>query len=183
MPSPFRIPVTSRGYEQAFFTAATLPVLGTDRLSLRAPSLSDFEIYADIVCGPRGAFLGGPMTRDDAWLDYAQLCAGWILRGHGVWTVTLQNEPIGFVLIGVEPGDEAHELGFIFTQDAEGEGYAFEAAKAALEHARDTLHLPELVSYIAAANTRAIALALRLGAKQRGTHDGCRVYRYWGPRG
>ena len=180
---PTHIPVTPRGYEQAFFTSATLPVLSTERLSVRAPNLDDFEVYASIACTERGKHLGGPKTRAEAWADYAQMCATWVLRGHGIWTVTSDSVPIGFVRIGTEPGDESHELGFMFTEACEGHGYAHEASQAALLHARDTLHLPELVSYIHASNTRAIALAERLGAKHRGTLNGNRVYRYWGPRG
>lgn len=180
---PDHIPVTRRGYEQAFFTSATLPVLTTERLSVRAPSLDDYEVYASIACSERGKYFGGPMTREAAWTDYAQMCATWVLRGHGIWTVTADSAPVGFVLIGTEPGDEAHELGFMFTEAGEGHGYAYEASKAALFHARDTLHLPELVSYIHASNARAIALAERLGGKHRGSLNGNRVYRYWGPRG
>lgn len=183
MLSPMDIPVTRRGIEQAVFTSATLPVLTTGRLSLRAPVLDDFEVYASIACSERGKFFGGPMTPENAWADFAQMCATWVLRGHGIWTVTADSAPIGFVLIGTEPGDEAHELGFMFTPAGEGHGYAFEASKAALLHARDTLHLPELVSYVDAANARAVALAERLGGKHRGSLNGSRVYRYWGPRG
>ena len=150
---------------------------------MRAPNLDYFEVYASIACTERGKHLGGPKTRAEAWADYAQMCATWVLRGHGIWTVTSDSVPIGFVLIWTEPGDESHELGFMFTEAGEGHGYAHEASQAALLHARDTLHLPELVSYIHASNTRAIALAERLGAKHRGTLNGNRVYRYWGPRG
>lgn len=46
MSVPDHITVTQRGYEKAFFTPATLPVLTTERLSMRAPSLDDYEIYA-----------------------------------------------------------------------------------------------------------------------------------------
>jgi RimJ/RimL family protein N-acetyltransferase len=183
MLSPMDIPVTRRGYEQAHFTCATLPVLSTQRLTLRGPTLDDFVVYAGIACSERSKHFGGPMTRETAWVDFAQMCATWVLRGHGLWTVTRENVPMGFVLIGTEQGDAAHELGFIFTEEGEGQGYASEAARAGLEYARDTLHLPELVSYIGVANNRAIAVAERLGAKHRGSLRGARVYRYWGPRG
>ena len=31
--------------------------------------------------------IGGPFTREEAWLDFSQLVAGWILRGFGLWAV------------------------------------------------------------------------------------------------
>lgn len=151
--------------------AGLVPVLTTRRLTLRAPRADDFAIYAAIACGARGVGIGGPMTRDEAWYDFASLSAAWMLQGHGGWTITITEtgKAIGFVLIGAEPGDEAPELGYLLAEDAEGHGFASEAACAARDYGFATLQLPELVSYIFPANTRSIALAQRLGAVQTGT--------------
>lgn len=145
-----------------------LPTLATDRLILRAPRVTDFEVYAEIACSDRGAHIGGPMSREDAWLDFAQVTATWILHGHGVWTIGHASQVAGFVLLGFEPGDREPELGFLLRAEAEGKGIAFEAALAARRYAFDELGWDTLVSYIAPENARSIALARRLGARLDG---------------
>ena len=156
--------------EMAAQFAALVPVLQTERLTLRAPRADDFPAYASIACGPRGDGIGGPMTQEDAWYDFASLSACWMLQGHGGWSVELTETGalLGFVLIGAEPGDAEPELGYLITEGAEGKGYAFEAAIAARDYAFQTLRLPGLVSYIFPANGKSIALAERLGAVRVG---------------
>ncbi|MDF0601767.1 GNAT family N-acetyltransferase [Psychromarinibacter sp. C21-152] len=162
---------------------ARIPVLTTDRLTLRAPRLEDFALHAEIACSPRGAGIGGPMSRGEAWADFIQLTGTWLLRGHGAWTVTEGGTPVGFVLIGFEPGDEEPELGYMFTEAAEGRGLAQEAARAVIAHARDALKMTTLVSCVALDNDRSARLAERLGATRdavvEATGDGAtRIYRY-----
>ncbi len=155
-----------------------LPTLRTERLILRAPRVTDFETYAEIACTDRGQYLGGPMSREDAWLDFAQMTSTWLLHGHGVWTIGHAGDIAGFVLLGFEPGDAEPELGFMLTLTAERQGIAAEAAIAARDHAFDTLGWDTLVSYIDPANTRAIALAKRLGGLSDGMLDEVMVWRY-----
>jgi len=159
------LPTGAPGVMAAQF-ASMVPVLRTDRLALRAPRPDDFALYAEISCGPRGVGLGGPMSREDAWYDFASLSACWMLQGHGGWSVELTETGalIGFVLIGAEPGDQEPELGYLISEAEEGQGYATEAAIAARDYAFGTLKLPALVSYIFPSNTSSIALARRLGA-------------------
>lgn len=160
-----------------------LPTIVTERLILRSPRVTDFDAYAEIACSERGRFFGGPMSREDAWADFASMTGGWLLHGHGLWTIGGAEGVLGFVLLGFEPGDAEPELGFMLCQTAEGRGIACEAAGAARAHAFETLGFTTLVSYIDADNTRAIALAERLGAVADGEIAGpdgasCRVFRY-----
>ena len=71
----------------------------------------------------------------------------------------------------------------MFSEEAEGEGYAFEASEKARNNAWNALSFETLVSYIAPDNARANALAKRLGAeKDAGAmHDGCEIWRYARP--
>lgn len=163
---PLEKPSTPAAMAQARDLAERLPRLQTERLTLRAPELADFEAYAQIACSPRGEGLGGPFERKDAWYDFASMVGTWLLRGHGAWTVveTETGTLLGFVVIGFEPGDQHHELGYMMLEDSEGHGYATEAAKAARRYAQDTLNIPVLDSYILAGNAKSIALAERLGA-------------------
>lgn len=152
--------------------AAQIPTLVTDALTLRAPRVDDFDAYATILCCARGRFIYPNCTREDAWFDFVQLVSCWLLHGHGGWTIE-DNESgdlMGFVLLGLEPGDQEIELGFMLLEENEGMGIAFEAAQMARHFAFDTLKLPQLVSYIHKDNTRSIALAERLGAT-RTVHD------------
>ncbi|WP_416884300.1 GNAT family N-acetyltransferase [Marivita sp.] len=161
-----------------------VPVLRTDRLVLRAPRVGDFDCLADIACSERGRGIGGPMTRADAWREFVQLSSGWMLHGHGGWTLedAQTGDVLGFVLIGFEPGDLEPELGFLLDAKAEGQSIAYEAGRCILDFATDVLKWTTLVSYIDPANSRSIALAERLGAEPDGEivedDEVTLVYRY-----
>ena len=159
-----------------------LPRIILDRVTLRAPRITDFEDYAKIVCTERGKFVDGPMDRDQAWLDFNQLIAGWVLRGAGLWTVERNSDfvTLGFVMLDHEFGDPEPEVGFLFLEEYEGEGYAYEAARSARNNAFNALSWPTLVSYIHPDNTRAIRLAEKLGAVRDEAADfsGRITYRY-----
>ncbi len=170
--------------------AALIPVLETERCRLRAPRIEDFASYAEIACSERGRGIGGPMDRRDAWADFMQLCATWLLRGHGTWTVVGKDtdDVLGFVLIGFEPGDLETELGYMFRKVAEGRGLAFEAVSAARDYGFKALKLPTMVSYTHDFNGRSHRLAERLGARrdtagEAGLPDGdtTRIYRHPSP--
>lgn len=166
---------------------ALIPVLETERLILRGPRIEDFDAFADMIAGPRGAFYGQPETREDAWAIFMQLVGTWPLRGHGAWTVTdrATGTVLGMVHIGAEPGDMEPELGWVLAEETEGEGVAREAAGAVRALAFETLGLASLVSYVDDANTRSAALADRLGARRDPAAEAalpdagkCRVYRH-----
>lgn len=158
----------------------TIPTLTTERLILDAPREADFAGYAEIVTSERGRFVGGPMTREEAWLDFSQMAAGWIFRGFGALTVRPQTDDryLGTVLVHHEFGDPEPELGWLFTADSEGHGYAFEAARAMLEWAFAETELRTLVSYMDPENRRALRLAARLGGVSEAGPTGVTTYRY-----
>ncbi|WP_458791697.1 GNAT family N-acetyltransferase [Yoonia sp. MH D7] len=159
-----------------------LPRIFTDRTVMRGPYMEDFDVFADLFTSERGRYVSGPLTREGAWDDFIQLTASWILRGCGLWTVEDQEDKsvLGFVLLGHETGDPEPELGFLFTEEAEGKGLAFEAAEKARNNAWNALSFDNLVSYIDPENDRGIKLALRLGAvrDENGDHDGTHCYRH-----
>ena len=176
-------PATPEAVAFAHQLSANIPTLHTDRLTLRALKLEDFASLADLLASERSRFVGGPMSRIDAWQEFTQLSSGWLLHGHGGWTIDHNGALAGFVLIGVEPGDHERELGFLLTEEAEGAGIGFEAATAARKFAFDVLNFPTLVSYIDPENTRSLRLAERLGGARDKTaearmNEKMRVYRY-----
>lgn len=161
-------PSTGAAAAQAARMALTIPSIDTARLHLRAPRIDDFPVYAEITAGPRGVHILDDPTREAAWLDFTQMVATWVLRGHGLWTVQTKADDavIGFVLLGFEPGDHEPELGYMFREAAEGQGFANEAAIAARDFGFDMLGLPSLVSTIDPDNHRSCRLAERLGASR-----------------
>ena len=161
--------------------SAQIPVLETTRLWLRAPRITDFQIYARIACSQRARFMGGPMNREEAWDDFARTCSVWLWRGHGAWVMAgkADGAPLGVVVLGFEPGDQDPELGIALIQASEGRGLALEAAQAARDYAFSSLELPRLMSYVSPENRRSIALMERLGAQREpALLDGSLVYRH-----
>ncbi len=146
--------------------AATVPVIETARLRLRAPVIGDYPAYHDVFTSDRAVFMGGPFTPDGAFADFCQGIAGWMLRGAGMWTLTLRSDdaPLGWIYLWQEMGDPEPEIGWVLTAATEGNGYAHEAALAVLPHAVALFGAGGFVSYIDAGNVASARLAIRLGA-------------------
>ena len=165
--APWETPPSGPAAVVAAGLAARIPALETERLRLRAPRIEAFDAYARIVAGPEGAHVGGPFDREEAWLDFAQMAAGWLLRGTGLWSVERRADGalIGFLPLNHEFGDPELEIGWFLVADARGQGYAAEAAEAARRFAFAELGASTLVSYIDRTNDRSLRLAERLGAR------------------
>jgi RimJ/RimL family protein N-acetyltransferase len=163
---PWTIPVPNQPAALAASLRALLPQLTTDRLVLRAPELADFAAYETIMAADVHGYMGGPFKTEDSWYDFNQGIAGWILRGQGMWTVTLKDQTvIGFVASMCAWGDQEAELGYLFLSDHHGKGYASEACRAARDYAWDSQGVTSMVSYIDPNNLASRNLAERLGAQ------------------
>lgn len=164
--------------------AKAIPVLETDRLVLRAPTLDDFPVLLAINESVADVSLrtGG---REGTWIDLVQMTATWVLRGHGWWTVDDSAGACGFVGLGFEPGDREPELGYLLTETARGKGYATEACVVVRDYARDTARLPSLVSYVSQRNSASQNVARKLGATRDAQSEaelgdeGVQVWRHW----
>lgn len=154
-----------------------IPTLRTDRLTLRAPSLEDFEPLAAFYAAPRSSFVGGPLTRELAWRALAQEAGHWQLRGYGRWVVEAGGAPVGLVGLWFPEGFPEPELGWDLFDGHEGRGYATEAARAARAHAYGALGWTTLISLVADGNDASARVARRLGAAE----DGRFVHARFGP--
>ena len=148
-----------------------IPNLATERLRLRAFTLDDLDAYAAMCADPevmRYIGPGGPVGRDLAWRHLALFLGEWALHGRGMWALERRSDRqlvgrVGFL----EPeGWPGCELAWLLARDAWGQGYAFEAARAARAFGRDALGVVAPISLIRPQNLRSIALAERLGAQR-----------------
>jgi RimJ/RimL family protein N-acetyltransferase len=73
------------------------------------------------------------------------------------------GEPIGLCGLLTRDALADPDIGFAFLQRHWSKGYAFEAAAAVRDHARDVLHLPRLLAIVSPANTASIRLLEKLG--------------------
>lgn len=146
--------------------SATVPVLATERLTLRAQRPDDFDAYAAFYGSERSTGMGGPLERPAAWRLFASELGHWVMRGYGFWMVdvTETGQTVGQVGFWHPEGWSEVEIGWAMFEGSEGKGYAHEAARAARAHAYDTLGWGPLSSVIYPGNTRSEALARRLGA-------------------
>ena len=109
-----------------------IPTLATERLTLRAPAAADFESYAAFYASQRSIWEDGPLSRTAAWAEFAASAGGWVLRGFGAFS--LVERASGRYLGEVGLYQPAHypepEIGSILMAEAEGRGFATEAARA-----------------------------------------------------
>lgn len=140
--------------------------LCTERLVLRRPAPRDKEAIIAFYMSERSQYAGGHVPRFMAWKNTAAIFGHWQLNGFGLWAVTRKGDDAIIGLVGpfYPDGWPETEIGWLIFEGAEGQGFAQEAAVAALADARARLGWTDIVSYIAPNNARSIALADRLGA-------------------
>lgn len=145
-----------------------VPVIETARMTLRAPQGDDWSFWHDFAISDRARHIGGPMVAPgQSWRAFGHIIGHWAMRGFGMFVMVDRTDGRRLGLTGpwFPDGWPEREIGWnIWLPEAEGRGYAFEAAQATRGFAFDRLHWDSAVSYIAAQNGASIALAERLGA-------------------
>ncbi len=149
-------------------------VLHTERLVLRPFKAADIDDYALMCQDPEVMeFLsadGGLLSRAEAWRQMAMFLGHWELRGFGTWAVEERATGLFVGRIGLHypEGWPDRELGWTIARRFWGKGMATEGARAAMEHAFQTLGWPHLVSLIHPNNHRSARVAERLGQRVHG---------------
>jgi len=146
----------------------------TERLLLRRWRLSDRRAFADLNADPRVMehFPSVLTTAEsDATIDRIQ--AHFERHGFGLWAVEVCDQIpfIGFVGLAVPPFEASFtpcvEVGWRLIAQSWGNGYATEAARAAVAFGFGPLGLQEILSFAVPENVRSRRVMERLGM----THD------------
>ena len=145
----------------------------TDRLSLRPWRASDHEALHRIFSDPAMFRFShrGPMSSEESWSRLLRQIGHWAVFGHGVFAVI---EKASGALIGeAGPGEFRRRLGpdidpfpemtWSILPDAQGNGYAAEAAAAALAWAGGEMDVRRTVCLIHIGNEPSLRVAAGLG--------------------
>mgnify|MGYP000856120950 CR=1 FL=1 len=151
-------------------------IIETDRLYLRQWQASDFAIFAEINANPEVMAYFPKLLPKSVSDIIAKKCQQLIAdKGWGLWAVALKPSSekhdndnfIGFVGLNETHADmsfaPAVEIAWRLHKDYWGQGYATEAARAALEFAFTELALTEVVSFTAVINKRSQLIMQRIG--------------------
>ena len=144
----------------------SMNALVTDRLNFREMREDDFEVFAGFAADQEVMqYMGGTLSREEAWRHLAMLVGHWQLRGFGSWA--LEHKETGSVIgrmgFNQPEGWPGFELGWLLGRAYWGYGYATEAAHQALQYAFTELKRDHVISVILPDNTRSIRLATRIG--------------------
>ncbi len=153
--------------------AREAPRLETSRLVLRPFEAGDVDAQAAMM-GDAVVMhhLGGQaLSREDAWRKLLNGHAFWSLLDYGYWAVARRSDGVMIGQVGfadfkraVTPDIEnIPEMGWLFAREAFGQGYATEAALAALAWADEAMQAPEIVAIIDADNAPSIRVAEKCG--------------------
>ena len=149
----------------------TGPVIETARLTLRPQAMEDFPRWAEMMADPEAStFIGGPQPAEAAWRGFMTMAGAWSLTGVAMFSLIERESGLWLGRVGpwTPLGWPGTEVGWGLHPDAQGRGYAFEAATAAIDYAFDVLGWDEVIHCIAPDNRPSEKVAERLGSTNRG---------------
>jgi RimJ/RimL family protein N-acetyltransferase len=145
----------------------SIPVLETERLRLRAWREDDHAPFAEF-CGSEATarFVGGVCNAEDAWRRIAGQLGHWVLRGYGPWAIEDKADRrwLGYSGLWYPHGWPEPEVTWSLAANAQGRGYATEAARRVRECAYRDLGWSTVISCIVPENIASQRVAGRLGA-------------------
>lgn len=144
----------------------------TPRLILRPPILEDLPYFTAMRADfERSEHAGGGLDAAGAWTRFATIVGCWQLYGFGMFSVIIKEtgEWIGTIGPVNMYSWVGQEFGWATIASAANKGYAYEAARAALDWAFENLEFDEYVHTISPGNNPSINLARKLGAKSQGS--------------
>jgi RimJ/RimL family protein N-acetyltransferase len=172
-----------------------IPVLETERMILRAPTLEDFPAHAAIWADPRTTQQSGGFIYDEevVWLRFQRHLGQWAMFGYGSWGVQDRQSGRYIGMMGFfnahravdVPYRDRPEAGWMIAPDRHGQGLAREGLTAVLAWFDTHIAAPETWCMIHAGNENSSKLAARFGYRpaQQVQHRGKPVVTYLRPRG
>jgi RimJ/RimL family protein N-acetyltransferase len=149
------------------------PVVETPRLTLRRWCGADVAPNSAMLADPGTArFItadGKPVTEAlVGWRNAAIMAGHWVLHGVGMFVVEEKSSRkfVGRVGPWFPPGWPGFEVGWGIAREFRGNGYAVEAARAAIDWSFATFELEQIIHCIDCENTASQAVAGRLGAEK-----------------
>lgn len=146
------------------------PELVTDRLVLRTWAADDREPFAAMNADPEVmAHFPATLSRAESDRMIDRITEGFAQHGFGLWALARRHDARFLGLTGLSVPDfeapflPAVEVGWRLARWAWGNGYATEAATAALDLGFFRAGLDEVVSFTSAENARSRAVMRRLG--------------------
>ena len=153
-------------------------ILSTARLRLREWRPEDLPAFAAMNADPRVMeFYPKPLAAEESNAMAGRIQRHIAERGFGLWAVEAPGvaDFLGYVGLSVPAYETAFtpcvEIGWRLGAASWGQGYATEAARAALAHGFGTLELREIVSFTVPANRRSRAVMERLGMTRDPSED------------
>ena len=148
-----------------------VPVLETGRLILREPRLEDFHAHAAIWLDPR---MGDVQTEQESWKTFQIHVGNWQLIGWGYWTLIEKVSGIYIGTVGFQharrpidyAGRDAPEMGWSVAPGWQKQGFAGEAARAALTWADEQPLGDETWCAMSQDNMASQALARSVGYRE-----------------
>jgi len=148
-----------------------MDIVDTSRLRLRLPEGADAEAMLEIHQDPEVIKSILPTARpgglDAAWRNIAMMIGHWHLRGYGQWAVVEKSsgQVIGRIGFWNPEGWPGIELGWIIRRSRWRQGFATEAARAALEWAWDNIDTDHIISIIQPGSLASIRVAEKIGER------------------
>jgi RimJ/RimL family protein N-acetyltransferase len=143
----------------------------TSRLLLRLPERADAQAFLDMHQDPevielkQVTLLEAPGGIDLALRNVARMLRHWSRCGYGQWAVVdkATTEVIGCVGFFYPNGWPGFDLNWIIERSRRGNGFATEAAEAALEWAWQNTKIDHVISLIGPSDARSARIATKVG--------------------
>jgi RimJ/RimL family protein N-acetyltransferase len=153
-----------------------IPALTTARLTLRGHRLDDFADCVRLWGDPLVTryISARPFTEEEVWTRLLRYVGHWALLGFGYWMVreTATDRLIGEVGFAEHRRDMTPsvfgmpEIGWVLTPAAHGQGFATEAARAAIEWGDARFDRARTVCLIHPDNRPSLRVAEKAGYRQ-----------------
>lgn len=153
----------------------TLDEIRSERLHLRRMTEDDAGLALAVWNDP--AFIDFVGDRGIRTLEEANKAMQdgplriWRDEGYGPYVLARADdmEPMGICGLFKRDNLDHPDIGYALLPQFVGKGYAFEAAEAVRDHARDTLGLERIVAIVSPDNPRSVRLLEKLGMTEAGS--------------